>query len=98
MFAAVGLMAIASAGRLRVFRAAFALIGGGYMLVVMCSLFSPLRDSLLTSRVLVMAANGLQVPTTPAFVPTMQPPLLTSSPYLPATPPATRLLCRRRRF
>ena len=86
MFAIVGLTAIASAGRLRVFRVAFALIGGGYMLVVMCSLLSPLRDSLLTTRALVMTAKGLKVPTTPAFMPILQRPSLTSSSYLPATP------------
>jgi hypothetical protein len=57
------LLAIASTGQTRVFRATFALAGAVYMLIVMCSIFSPIRDSLLTSRVLVFTANALQVPT-----------------------------------
>jgi hypothetical protein len=44
-------------------RLAFALTGSGYLLLVTCTIFAPLRDSLLTSRALNLAARALNVPT-----------------------------------
>ena len=48
LFLVTGLLAFGRSGRARVSSLAFALFGGGYLLLVMCSVFSPIRDLLLT--------------------------------------------------
>ena len=38
-----------------------AAVGGGYLLLVLCNVFSPIRDLLITNRALVSAGQSLQV-------------------------------------
>ncbi len=61
LFLVTGLLAVGRSGRARVSSLAFALVGGGYLLVVSCNTFIPIRDLLLTNRALVLAGRTLHV-------------------------------------
>jgi hypothetical protein len=61
LFALTALLAVGRSGRARVSSLAFALVGGGYLLLVSCNAFSPIRDLLLTNRALVLAGRALHV-------------------------------------
>jgi hypothetical protein len=63
LFLASGVLAVGRSGRARVSSLAFALFGGGYLLLVCCNTFSPIRDLLLTNRVLVLVGEALQIST-----------------------------------
>jgi hypothetical protein len=63
LYIVTGLAAVGRSGRARISSLAFAFFGGGYLLVVSCNAFSPLRDLLLTNRAIVQAAKLLSVPT-----------------------------------
>ncbi len=65
LYTAVAILAIRGDGQSRAFRIAFAAIGGGYLLLVLCTTFTPIRDLLVTNRVLVLAGQALQVSTAP---------------------------------
>jgi hypothetical protein len=63
LFLVTGLLAVGRSGRVRVSSLAFAFFGGGYLLLVMCSEFSPVRDLLLTNRALVFVGEAMQIST-----------------------------------
>lgn len=63
LFVAVAISAMLQTGRARGARLAFAITGGAYLLIVTCTVFASLRDSLLTSRLLIVASKALRVPT-----------------------------------
>ena len=60
LFIAVAILAFRGAGQARAFHIAFAAVGGGYVLLVLCNTFTPIRDLLVTNRVLFIAGNALQ--------------------------------------
>ena len=61
LYAAVAILSFRSGGQVRAFRIAFAAVGGGYLLLVLCNTFTPIRDLLVTNRVLVLAGRSLQI-------------------------------------
>ena len=61
LYTAVAILAFRSGGQARAFRIAFAAVGGGYLLLVLCNTFTPIRDLLVTNRALVLAGRSLQV-------------------------------------
>jgi hypothetical protein len=61
LYIAVAILAFRSGGQARAFRIAFAAVGGGYLLLVLCNVFSPIRDLLIINRALVSAGQSLQV-------------------------------------
>ena len=61
----MAILAFRSGGQARAFRIAFAAVGGGYLLLVLCNTFTPIRDLLVTNRALVLAGQALHVPTQP---------------------------------
>jgi hypothetical protein len=63
LLVAVAISAVLQTGRARGTRLAFAIMGGAYLLIVTCTVFASLRDSLLTSRLLIVASRALRVPT-----------------------------------
>ena len=62
---AVAILAFRRGGDVRAFRIAFAAVGGGYLLLVMCNTFTPIRDLLITNRVLVLTGQAMEIPTAP---------------------------------
>jgi hypothetical protein len=62
LFLVTGLLAVGRSGRARISSLAFASVGGGYLLLVSCNVFSPIRDLLLTNRALIVAGRALHVP------------------------------------
>lgn len=62
LFLVTGLLSFGRSGRARVSSLAFASIGAGYLLLVSCNVFSPIRDLLLTNRALILAGRTLHVP------------------------------------
>ena len=63
LYIAVAILAFRGGGQARAFRIAFAAIGGGYLLLVLCNTFTPIRDLLVTNRTLVLAGSALHVST-----------------------------------
>ncbi len=63
LYAAVAILAFRRVGESRAFRTAFAVVGGTYLLLVLCNTFSPIRDLLITNRALVRLGGILNVPT-----------------------------------
>ncbi len=68
---AVAILAFRSGVQPRAFRIAFATVGGGYLLLVLCNTFTPIRDLLVTNRALVLAGTALHVPTEESIGATM---------------------------
>ena len=50
LYIAVAILAFRIGGQARAFRIAFAAVGGGYLLLVLCNTFTPIRDLLVTNR------------------------------------------------
>jgi len=82
LYVAVAILAFRGGGQVRAFRVAFAAVGGGYLLLVLCNTFTPIRDLLVTNRALVLAGQAMEIstapppstnPFTPAFTTTMLP-------------------------
>jgi hypothetical protein len=70
LFVAVAIAAFQSSDQSRAFRFAFATVGILYLLVTINGTFLlSFRDSLLTSRTLVLAAQALDIPVTPTLLP-----------------------------
>ena len=46
----------------------FAAVGGGYLLLVLCNTFTPIRDLLITNRVLVLTGQAMEIPSRPSAV------------------------------
>ena len=65
LYIAVAILAFRGSGQARAFRIAFAAVGGGYLLLVMCNTFTPIRDLLITNRVLVLTGQAMEIPTAP---------------------------------
>jgi hypothetical protein len=63
LYTAVAISAFRSGGQSRAFRICFAAVGGGYLLLVLCNTFTPIRDLLVTNRALVLAGTAMHVPT-----------------------------------
>ena len=63
LYTAVAISAFRRGGDARAFRIAFAAVGGGYLLLVLCNTFTPIRDLLVTNRALVLAGQALHVST-----------------------------------
>ena len=61
LYAAVAILSFRGGGQVRAFRVAFAVVGGGYLLLVLCNMFTPIRDLLVTNRVLVLAGRSLRL-------------------------------------
>ena len=61
LYTAVAILAFRRGGEARAFRIAFAAVGGGYLLLVLCNTFTPIRDLLVTNRALVLAGRALQL-------------------------------------
>jgi hypothetical protein len=64
LYAAVAILSFRGGGQAQAFRVAFAVVGGGYLLLVLCNMFTPIRDLLVTNRALVLAGRSLQIQTT----------------------------------
>ena len=65
LYIAVAILAFRGSGQARAFRIAFAAVGGGYLLLVMCNTFTPIRELLITNRVLVLTGQAMEIPTAP---------------------------------
>ena len=61
----MAILAVRSGGQARAFRAAFAAVGGGYLLLVLCNTFTPIRDLLVTNRALGLAGQAMEISTAP---------------------------------
>ena len=81
LYIAVAILAFRGSGQARAFRIAFAAVGGGYLLLVMCNTFTPIRDLLITNRVLVLTGQAMEIfPTAPPpSTNPFAPPLLTTT-------------------
>jgi hypothetical protein len=75
LYAAVAILAFRSGGQARAFRITFAAVGGGYLLLVLCNTFSPIRNLLVTNRALVLAGQSLQVSIQPTQTAAIAPPI-----------------------
>ena len=62
LYVAIGLLSFGRDAPTRIFRLSFAVIGGGYLLLIFSTPFEPIRHSLLTDRALGIAAKALQIP------------------------------------
>jgi|SRR5436190_5575567 len=78
LYIAVAILAFRGGGQARAFRIAFAAVGGGYLLLVLCNTFTPIRDLLVTNRVLVLAGQAFHVPTQPTQTGVATPPIYTA--------------------
>jgi hypothetical protein len=78
LYTAVAILAVRSGGQARAFRIAFATVGGGYLLLVLCNTFTPIRDLLVTNRALVLAGQALHVSTQPTQTGVATPPIYTA--------------------
>jgi hypothetical protein len=61
LYIAVAILAFRGGGQVRAFRIAFAAVGGGYLLLVLCNTFTPIRDLLVTNRALILAGQALHI-------------------------------------
>ena len=95
LYTAVAILAFRRGGDGRAFRITFAAVGAVYLLLMLCNLFSPIRDLLVTNRALVAAGRAMTIPAQIAVQPTPTPLLntattasgrlsFTTSPYVPA--------------
>jgi hypothetical protein len=67
MYAAVAILAFRRGCDSRAFRTAFATVGGFYLMLVFCNTFSPIRDLLITNRVIVRVGEALNLSTYESF-------------------------------
>ena len=79
LYIAVAILAFRRGGQARAFRIAFAAVGGGYLLLVLCNTFTPIRDLLVTNRALVLAGQALHVSTQPTQTGVATPPIYTAT-------------------
>src|SRR5262245_55849166 len=79
LYLAVALFAASQTGPQRRFCIAFAAVGTGYLLLILCNVFTPIRSALLTDRLLVFVARSTNLhlqtgawaqPTIPLYMPT----------------------------
>ena len=60
LYIAEAILSFRGGGQARAFRIAFAAVGGGYLLLVLCNTFTPIRDLLVTNRALVLAGQAME--------------------------------------
>jgi hypothetical protein len=61
LYVVVAIRAIASTGQTRAMSIAFALVGGGYLLLTVCSAFAPIRGLLLTNQAIIEIGRTRQL-------------------------------------